>query len=379
LNENIPDSQPVGPDRNNFAGQLARAQQIADAIIAPNANSLDQQNSPPVQAVHALAEAGLLGLTTPERFGGLGAPGDVVRAYTEILASACGTTTFVQGQHLSACNLIVGGQNEQLREEVLPIFASGSRLIGIAFAHLRRPGPPAVRCTPHEDGFLFDGVAPWFTGWGVFQDVLLAGTLEDGRFVYAVVPVVGNSGITASEPMSLCAMNASATVALTCERVYVSPQRVMKIITPEQMAAMDLGALLGALPQIFGVTRSSTALVRGIGEKRSDAVMLDTANALDSELAAARAAADGWRERTAEPEYKQGALNVRARCIEMGVRAAHAAVTATGGGANDRSNQAQRLFREAMFYTLTAQTGDIRAATLQHLAARSKEAAQGFE
>jgi hypothetical protein len=39
-------------------------------------------------------------------------------------------------------------------------------------------------------------------------------------------------------------------------------------------------------------------------------------------------------------------------------------VTASSGAANGLDHPAQRRFREAMFYTLTAQTSDIMAATL---------------
>ena len=49
------------------------------------------------------------------------------------------------------------------------------------------------------------------------------------------------------------------------------------------------------------------------------------------------------------------------------MRTAHAAVTAGGGAANELDHPAQRLFREAMVYTLVAQTRDLRVATLDLL------------
>ena len=69
----------------------------------------------------------------------------------------------------------------------------------------------------------------------------------------------------------------------------------------------------------------------------------------------------------ADGEYKQNALSIRSSAIQMGVRAAHIAVTASGGASVAFSHPAQRLFREAMFYTLTAQTRDVQAATLTSL------------
>jgi hypothetical protein len=52
------------------------------------------------------------------------------------------------------------------------------------------------------------------------------------------------------------------------------------------------------------------------------------------------------------------------------VRAAHAAVVVGSGGANLLDSSAQRLFREAMLYTLTAQTWPLQQASLRRLLAR---------
>ncbi len=50
------------------------------------------------------------------------------------------------------------------------------------------------------------------------------------------------------------------------------------------------------------------------------------------------------------------------------MRAGHAAVAATGGSAHLLTQPPQRLMREAMFYTTTAQTPDVQAGTLELLA-----------
>ncbi len=374
MNETIPGAGNATASedaRPRLAELLETARSIAETVLAPRALAIDMSDEVPVDNVRRLADACLLGLSTPEEYGGHGAPGSVLRAYTETLAAACGTTTFVQGQHLSACALIAGAENESLKRKVLPDFASGRRICGVAFSHLRRPGPPMLRVARIGDEFVFDGVAPWFTGWGVMGYVVLGGTLADGRFLYVVAPLDA-PGIEASAPMRLCAMNASGTVILTLHGLRIPVAMAMKTITREQMAANDLGAILGVTPQIFGVSRASINLVRDLAESRGSEVMRRAVDALETEMAAARAEVDAWRDRLEAKSYQKNALSVRARCIEFGVRAAHAAVAATGGGANSRDNAAQRLFREAMFYTLTAQTRDVQSATLERLIESSR-------
>src|SRR5262249_35810040 len=85
---------------------LARTRDVAARVLAPRANACDQAALLPVENIRCLAEAGLLGLTVPVAFGGAGATPAVVRAYMEILAGACGLTTFVIFQHIVACRHI---------------------------------------------------------------------------------------------------------------------------------------------------------------------------------------------------------------------------------------------------------------------------------
>ena len=83
---------------------------------------------------------------------------------------------------------------------------------------------------------------------------------------------------------------------------------------------------------------------------------------------ACRREALAWSGACADlPDYKEHALRVRATAIVLAVRAAHAAVTATGGSAHRLDSPPQRLLREAIFYTTTAQTADVRSATLDLL------------
>ena len=347
---------------------LDRAKHIASTVFAPNAAKWDQSDASPMVNIKHLADAGLLGLSTPSAYGGAGAPRSVLREYTETIAAVCGVTNFLQGQHQSAASLIASGENEDLKHGILPLLARGEALCGVAFAHLRRPGPPTMRAFEVEDGWVFDGAAPWFTGWGVFSHCMLGGTLTDGRLLFVVIPLAESEHLCASEPMRLCAMNASSTVSLTCRELRVDRNQYMKTISREQMARNDEAAILVVLPQTFSVTSASIALLRKYLETRHNKRIEAAADALTEELSRLRSEGARWFDHSITQEYKENALRIRAWAIDLGVRAAHAAVIAGGGGANNLGHPAQRLFREAMFYTLTAQTPDAQAASLNRVA-----------
>jgi alkylation response protein AidB-like acyl-CoA dehydrogenase len=363
------------PPADPFAALLQRARAIAADVLVPRAEQSDQADGPPVDNLRALGAAGLLGLTTPARYGGQEAPLGVVRAYNETIAAACGVTSFIQLQHLSACKLVAGGENAAIKAARLPALAAGTILCGVAFSHLRRPGPPAVRAVPADDGWVLDGMAPWFTGWGAMQEVVLGGTLPDGRLLYVLAPLVGSAGLSASDPLRLCAMNASGTVTLTCQGLHVGRERYLRTTTVAEMAAHDREAILDLTWQPFAVATASIALLRGLAPSRDMAALTAAADALEDELASLRADVDAWLPRTAAADFPARALALRAWSIELGVRAAHAAVAATGGGAIALTSAAQRRYREALVYTVLMQTHDVQTATLAHLTHDARAAA----
>jgi len=351
---------------------LGRAREIAAQELATRATATDQAAVMPLDNVRLLAEAGLLGLSTPIEHGGHGAPPEVLRAFTEILAAACGVTGFVVAQHLTACRHIAAGENEALKLALLPRLAAGKVLATVAFSHLRRPGPPVLRVTRDGEDYVFDGTAPWATGWGLASEVLLAGSLPDGASVWVVAPLVASQHMTASPPMRLCAMSASATVSLTCAGLRIGPSRYVKTLTPEQLAADTATAVLSVGAMSLGAALGACGLLRGIAEARSSPLHAEVATTLEHEVAAARAEVNRVTAQ-ASLATSEDAYRARAWCIELGVRAAHAAVTASSGAANLLDHPAQRLFREAMVYTLTAQTSDLQTATLTRLVRRDSE------
>lgn len=350
---------------------LDRTRDVAARVLAPRANESDQAALLPVENIRCLAEAGLLGVTAPVELGGTGATPGVVRDYLEILASACGLTAFVVFQHIVACRHIAGGENEALKAECLPGLAAGERFCTVAFSHLRRPGPPTLRVEPDGDGYVFNGTAPWATGWGLAHDVLMAGTLADGDSVWVVAPLVESDGLEVSAPMRLCGMNASGTVSLTCRDIRLGPESYVKRMTAEQLAADTAYAILFFSVLSLGAVAGSVRLLRSLAAARASAGLAAVADALEAEATAARSAVNAAAERMTAAGALENAAQVRAWCVDLGVRAAHAAVTASGGAANSLDHAAQRFFREAMVYTLTAQTRDLQTVTLARLLERS--------
>ncbi len=351
---------------------LAEARRLADEVFRPNAERADQGDiyGQVAENVRLLAQAGYFGLGISPDFGGMGADDVTRREYTELMASACGVTAFTQQQLHAGGGFVGGARSEALRSEKLPLFASGQELCGVAFSHLRRAGPPMVRAERAAGGYRVSGTAPWVTGWSLLDSFILgAMRLPEEDHIYFYVPKTGNeAGLLPGPPIPLVVMNASDTVEVTLDDLFLPDEYALYERPVESLKRGDYCGISGHVFLPLGGARGSVHYLRALAERRGNDVFAEAAEELTREIAACRHEALTWSGACADqPNYKEHALHARAAAIVLAVRAAHATVTATGGSAHLLSLPPQRLLREAIFYTTMAQTADVQNGTLDLL------------
>ena len=362
---------------------LEAARRIGETVLGPSAQESDLAAGPNERNMRALAEAGLFGLFIPQEYGGLNASGTTLWEYTSILASYCGVTTFTQAQHHGPSRMIANGPNADLKARLLPDLARGDVMAGISFAHLRRPGPPVLRATPVAGGYKLDGKSPWVTGWGLIRQIVIGATLPDGRFVYLWTPcrredfpglfadirMEDDDGgrLCASQPLRLSAMNASGTVEITWENWFIPEAHLLSESDRETMQRNDRNGVLGGTALPLGCAEACVRLLQQTAENRSITAIRRAADSFAAELQDARSQTKEWNQRQSEYDFFPRAVQIRAWCIELAMRAAQATVAASSGAANSVTHPAQRLLREAMFYTVQAQTHEVMDATLTRL------------
>lgn len=329
-----------------YTEQLAELQKLSDRF-ALEAQETDRAALVPREHLTALGQLGVYRWAVD-------APFQVQWLAAEILAMGCGVTHFVQTQHQSAIGILHRSGNERLQELLLEPLTAGTRFGGVCFAHVRRAGPPAVRVERDGDSLVFNGEAPWFTGWGLMEEMMLAGTTPEGRFLSVMCPAEG-PGLTASAPMQLAVFGASATVSVRFENFRVEGWRELMTVDPAEMAVSDVYITLKNTAQPVGLVHAAARLLEKArcgwaGEK------------FVAEALALRERAFAW-----QPGDAVEALSIRASANFLAVRAAQAAVVASGGAANGLDHPAQRLAREAMFYGLPQLTAALKEAELKAL------------
>ena len=366
---------PDGPVTADLLTAADRARRVADDVLFPRAQDVDRGPLVPAGNLAALRDAGLFGLQGPADVpGGLGGDHVAARPVFEAVAGGCGATAFVWAQHHGAVRRVAGGDGPA-RQAWLPSLCDGSRLAGIGFAYLRRQGPAAVKASRAGNGWRIDGQAPWITGWGLIQALVVMARVDDGSVVTVVVDEpFEHPALRAGTPQALAVMGSTGTVALGFDGLEVADDDVVGVQSDEAWRLRDrLGSAMPPAAPLGIAGRAIRLLDDATGQEAVDAAAA-LALRLDERRRAADEVADAVglaladaSDDLVERAVARGAAE-RDRGLDLARRSTDALVAASGGGAMALSHPAQRLSREATFYLIQAQTGALRAATLARAA-----------
>ncbi|MYA81721.1 MAG: acyl-CoA dehydrogenase [Acidimicrobiales bacterium] len=324
---------------------LSAAQQLADDVLFERALDVDMSGEVPAQNLDLFRDAGFYGLWTPREVGGCGFDELERLPILEALAGGCLTTAFVWAQHGGgSANAARMPSGSPLHERWARALATGQARSGVAFAHILRP-EPCLFAEGSGDGWVLRGVAPFVTGWGHIDAVLVAAHEAD-RLVWMLLPADEAPTLT-SQRLRLAAVDSSVTVELHFDGHVVGHDDVVEVIDYEDWLSFYRTGL-----------RTNGALMLGVAGR---ALKLLGPSPLDAELDAARTALQA-----AEVEEMP---DRRAQVGYIGVRATSALVSSVGGRAITLAHHAQRLAREALFLLVQGQTADIRSGHLRRLGA----------
>ena len=322
-------------------GVLEVARRLADEVLFEAALDTDRADVAPRSLFDTLAAAGLYGLAGPAEAGGLEMAWPEPLSIIETLAGGCLTTTFVWLQHHGPLRAVAASATPGLSEEWLGPLCRGEKRAGVAFAGLRRPGPPVLTATAAAGGWVLDGYAPWVTGWGRVDVVHYGARTPDGDVLWCLVDAV-ETDTTEVERLTLAAINASATVTVRFRGHVVPATRVTAIEPFEEWRSRDEAGL-----------RTNGSLALGVAGR---CARLLESSSLSAEVDQCRASLDSAGVAELPP--------ARAAATALAWKAAGRVVAAGGGRSVVVDSHAQRLAREAMFLLVAGQTAAIRQAQL---------------
>lgn len=359
LTTSIPNAQSNASNRDQIVQSSKR---LAGDVLWPASGDVDVGKCVPAGHFAALAEAGLFGMAVSADDGGLGLAASDVRAVMRVLGGACGATAFAFAQHFGTTGAVASTTNQALRDRWLPSLISDT-LAGIAYAHVRRPGPPVLAATETADGWVLNGKAPWVTSWGSAGVFGVAAATGEGQIVWALVPGSGQSAsMRPTRSFDLMVFGATQTVALEFNDHLIEPDLLLSVVDVERWAARDRVLAVRPNPLCVGVGDRALALIAEANP--------DLAAELEPEWdAVAQRAETQCRLVDEDSATVELVAASRSEVLLATQRLTTALLATVGGAAMERTHPAQRLAREAQFYVVQAQNSDGRAAILKSLTA----------
>ncbi|WP_211175879.1 cyclase family protein [Brasilonema sp. UFV-L1] len=338
--------------------------------IAPQANEIDHNPNALFHALRGLGELNLMALRVPRYWGGKEVIEQTYGRFQELVARYSGALAFLQTQHQSAASMLVASSNSSLQEKYLPRMSNAQVLLGVGFSQLRRSGESLTVATVVPGGYQLNGVVPWVTGWKFFNEFIIAATLPDGRAVFGVVPLLethqeSGGTLTLSTPAQLAAMTSTNTVTATLKNWFLPTEDVIFIKPAGWIHENDKKNVLGATFLATGCALASLDILESVASTKSLPFIQKAFDSLQQEL-------NHCRNDIQEAQKNSGLelterLQLRAWAIDLAGRIAHAAVTVSSGASIYSHHNAQRVYREALVFTVTGQTRDVMEATLGRL------------
>jgi isovaleryl-CoA dehydrogenase len=365
----------LGEELDEVRTQVRR---FARERIAPRAEEIDRSNEFPRDLWPELGNAGLLGITVPEAYGGanLGYLAHIV--VMEEISRASGSVGLSYGAHSNLCmNQIALNGTDAQREKYLPKLVSGEHVGALAMSE---PGAGSdvvgmqLRAEKRGSAFALTGRKMWITN-GPDADTLVVYAKTDPaagpRGISAFIVEKDYAGFSTAQKLDKLGMRGSSTCELVFENCVVPEENLLGTLNGGVRVLMKgldyeravlgggpLGLMAAALDLVLPYIHERKQFGQPVGTfelmQAKVADMYATLNAARAYSYAIGRACDAGRcsRQDAAAAILFGAEHATQNCLQ--------AIQALGGNGYINDYAAGRLLRDAKLYEIGAGTQEIR-------------------
>jgi alkylation response protein AidB-like acyl-CoA dehydrogenase len=348
-------------------------------IASKHAGEVDAEGRFPDEAVVALRDSGLLGLTLPIEVGGLGAGPHELVSVIGSLAGVCGSTAMIYLMHVSAAMPVAAAPAAGL-PDLLGRLADGSVLASLAFSEVGSRShfwAPVSRARINGAGVRLQARKSWVTSAG-HADVYVASTLTaatdtggGGVDLFAIPAETG--GVAVAGRWRGLGLRGNASTPMTFDVEVPESYRLgaagggfdlmLQAVMPWfnlGNAAVSMGLCQSAVDA--AVRHASAARLEHLDQSLSALPTIRAQLArMSIELACTRAYVAQAADRLAHPadDTVLHVLGVKAAANDAALRITDAAMRVCGGAAFSEHLQIDRYFRDARAGHVMAPTADV--------------------
>ncbi len=366
--------------------------EFALAEIAPHAAQWDKDHHFPTDVVHKMGELGLMGLTAPEEFGGMGEDGDFTSLCVAI--EEIGRVDQSMGITLEAAvglgiNPILTFGTDEQKQQWLPDLVAGRTLAGFGLTEPGAGSDAGATRTKAElvDGeWVVNGAKQFITNSGSeitsvvtvtartgTREVSTGSTTREKAEVSTIILPSGTPGFTAEPAYDKLGWHASDTHPLTFQDVRVPEANLLGergrgfaqfLATLDDgrvaIAALAVGCIQACLDMSVAYAGERTTFGVPIGTKQGVAfqiadleVMLEASRMLTYRAAAMK---DSGRPMK---EFKQAAAIAKLYATESAVTATRIATQVFGGYGFMEEYPVTRFYRDAKVLEIGEGTSEV--------------------
>ena len=361
--------------------EVARARDIAQSVIAPSAASNDKEARFSSEAVDALGKGGLMGLTVPKDFGGIGlgprAMSDVIATIAEVDASVA----MVYLMHAMGTACIVAAPAAASFAPTLRDIAAGKHLTTLAFSEKGSRShfwTPVSKAEKTSTGARLNAKKSWVTSAGHATSYVVTALSHaaKGPTDSTLYLVDGRTpGLRVDAPWDGMGLRANASSPMTLEGCDVAEDRRLteegtgfKSMLEVVLPMFNLGTASVALGLCRAAVAATVTHLRTATFEHLGATLGESLPTLRATLASMQIETDGLASRIADTIdhlEKPGdltmlrVLEVKAAAGESAIRVTSDAMRACGGAAFSKHTSIERFFRDAHAGAVMAPTGDV--------------------